>query len=596
MSLVERTPEISQREDASWSRDGSSGPLIAVLVVTAVISLLLPGYQSYLAITAVIVATVLLGLGVVTGSAGMISLCQMSFAAVGAWIVTFLNEHSAPGGFLVWLVTGAVVAGVVGLIVGVPALRLRGVNLAVVTLGFAAAVDATLTNRQFPGAVSGGFLARPDWLVSDRAYLAFCLAIFALVALVLVRVQASSVGDGWRAVAFSERGAAATGSSVTTLKLLAFAVSAAVAGLGGGLLVGQVGSAYPATFSTVQSLSLYLLAIIVGSRYADMALVGGLMFVLFPELLQQLGISQDWGLVLFGVMGVQALTTNSTLGDTIRESIRARRAASAPDGTRTSDLADRPQIEAGDSTSPRGPVRPDESRSGLSVRGLTVRYDAVLALDNVDLDVPPGQVVGLIGPNGAGKSTLVDAVTGYLPTGTGTVDLGARRLDGLPPHRRARAGLRRTFQQDRVPPTVTIGDCVALTARGASTREEIADALRWFGCPHPGTPAGTLDSANRRLVEVVAQVCARPDVLVLDEPAAGLSLHEHQELGRRLSEVPERFGCAVLLIEHDLDLVRSVCHSVTVLEFGQVIAVGDPATVLRDPVVREAYLGEVAHS
>lgn len=253
MSLVERTPEISQRGDVGWSRGGSSAPLIAVLVVTAVISLLLPGYQSYLAITAVIVATVLLGLGVVTGSAGMISLCQMSFAAVGAWIVTFFNEHSAPGGFLVWLVTGAVVAGVVGLIVGVPALRLRGVNLAVVTLGFAAAVDATLTNRQFPGAVSGGFVARPDWLVSDRAYLAFCLAIFALVALVLVRVQASSVGDGWRAVAFSERGAAATGSSVTTLKLLAFAVSAAIAGLGGGLLVGQVGSAYPATFSTVQS-------------------------------------------------------------------------------------------------------------------------------------------------------------------------------------------------------------------------------------------------------------------------------------------------------------------------------------------------------
>jgi branched-chain amino acid transport system permease protein len=169
-------------------------------------------------------------------------------------------------------------------------------------------------------------------------------------------------------------------------------------------------------------------------------------------------------------------------------------------------------------------------------------------------------------------------------------------LDGRPltgsPTRRARAGLRRTFQQDRVPPGLTVGAYVRFVARRRPGGDEVADALAFFGCPPARTPLSRVDAGARRLVEVVGHLLARPRVLLLDEPAAGLPHEEHVAFGRRLRQVPARYGVSVLLIEHDLDLVRSVCDRLTVLDFGQVLASGPQADVLADPAVLKAYMGE----
>ncbi|KRC50450.1 branched-chain amino acid ABC transporter permease [Leifsonia sp. Root227] len=557
------------------------------------LSVSLSGYFVFLAVSAVVAAIAILGLGIVTGSAGMIALCQLTFAAVGAWIVSLLNVLNAPGGFIVWLILGGLAAGVVGVLVGLPALRLRGVNLAVVTLGFAAAADVTLVQIQFPGSTDGVSVLRPDAFSDDRSYFFFSVLVLVICGIGVYFLQSGRWGSSWKSVAFSERGTASVGASVPGSKLTAFAVSATLGGVSGGLIAGQVGLPFASSFSPIQSLALYVLAIMSGAYLIDMAIFGGIVWIAVPELLKRWGIPQDWGFVIFGVLGVQALTSGSNLGQSIRNAWWKRQAAKRPVEL-AAPLAEEPGRDAVTAAPPAtAPAPADPSAAPvLVVTDLGVAFGQVKALNGVSLAVPPNTIMGLIGPNGAGKSTFVDAVTGFLPQHTGSVSLDGRDLRGLSATARARLGVRRTFQQDRVPPTLTVEAYVRFVARRRLTIAEIDDALAFFGCPTARTRLQNVDVGTRRLVEVAANVLARPRILILDEPAAGLSHEEHLELGARLLQAPARFGMSIVLIEHDLDLVRSVCSTITVLDFGEVLASGPQAEVLADPAVMKAYMGE----
>ncbi|MEQ6897048.1 branched-chain amino acid ABC transporter ATP-binding protein/permease [Microbacterium sp. KR10-403] len=579
-----------------WVRAG--WPLlvgVAAIVVGYALSVGLNGYFVFLAVSAVTAAIAILGLGVVTGSAGMIALCQLTFAAIGAWVVAGLNIIHAPGGFIVWLVIGAAAAGVAGVLVGLPALRLRGVNLAVVTLGFAAAADVTLVQIQFPGSADGIGIDRPGAFQNDRSYFFFSIIVLVVCALAVFYLQRSRIGSSWKSVAFSERGTAAAGQSVQSAKLTAFAVSAALGGVSGGLLAGQVGLPLASSFSPLQSLALYVLAIMSGAHLIDMAVFGGILWVLVPELLKRWGVPQDWGFVIFGVLGVQALTSGTNLGQGIRNLIwrrQGRRHATAHPAETIPEsalegIAD-PVTTTTVATAKGAPTGP----AVLTVEGLTVQFGALKALDDVSVEVPAGSIMGLIGPNGAGKSTFVDAISGFLRGHGGRVLLDGHDLAGLSPTRRARLGLRRTFQQDRVPPALTIDAYARFVARRRLDAEDVESTLAFFGCPPAHTRLSSVDVGTRRLVEVAANVLARPRVLLLDEPAAGLSHEEHLALATRIRELPERFGISVVIIEHDLDLVRSVCPRLTVLDFGRVLASGPQEDVLADPAVMKAYMGE----
>ncbi|MFK3671428.1 ATP-binding cassette domain-containing protein [Leifsonia aquatica] len=548
----------------------------------------LSGYFVFLAVSAVVAAIAILGLGIVTGSAGMIALCQLTFAAVGAWIVSLLNTLEAPGGFIVWLILGGLAAGVVGVLVGLPALRLRGVNLAVVTLGFAAAADVTLVQIQFPGSTDGISVLRPDAFSDDRSYFFFSVVVLVICGIAVYFLQNGRWGSSWKSVAFSERGTASVGASVRGAKLTAFAVSATLGGISGGLIAGQVGLPFASSFTPIQSLALYVLAIMSGAYLIDMAIFGGIVWIAVPELLKRWGIPQDWGFVIFGVLGVQALTSGSNLGQGIRNAWWKRQAARRP------VVAAASAVEPAPETADAPPIAapPSSGAPVLVVEDLGVAFGQVKALNGVSLEVRENTIMGLIGPNGAGKSTFVDAITGFLPQHTGTVSLDGRDLGGLSASKRARLGLRRTFQQDRVPPTLTVEAYVRFVARRRLSAAEIEETLAFFGCPASRTRLQSVDVGTRRLVEVAANVLAQPRILVLDEPAAGLSHEEHVELGERLLQAPARFGMSIVLIEHDLDLVRSVCSSLTVLDFGEVLASGPQAEVLADPAVMKAYMGE----
>ena len=245
---------------------------------------------------------------------------------------------------------------------------------------------------------------------------------------------------------------------------------------------------------------------------------------------------------------------------------------------------------------------------GLETRSLTVRYGGVVANDGVTLTAPPGSITGLIGPNGAGKTTLLDAVTGFAPS-SGEVALNGVRLNGLPPHRRTRHGLARTWQSLELFGELTVRENVQVAATRLTVSSMLFD-LAWPGRRRAHADPGgalallglqvladerpsSLSLGQQKLVGVARALAASPSCLLLDEPAAGLDSGESLELGRRLRAIAER-GTAVLLVDHDMDLVLEVCSHVYVLDFGRVIAAGAPSAIRGDERVIGAYLGSAA--
>ncbi|MDQ6437521.1 ATP-binding cassette domain-containing protein [Mesorhizobium sp. LHD-90] len=552
------------------------------IVVTAVVlggALigLLSSYWVFLGTAVLITGVALQSLGLVVGRTGMIALCQMSFAGVGAWTVGYLNIVGAPGGLSVWVLLGGLAAVPFGVAIGLPALRLRGINLAIVTLAFATAFDTILATITFPGQTSFQAVPRPELFDSDEGYFVFVLGFYVTIAVALEFVSRSRLGAAWLTVRHSERAAAAHGVSIAAAKLSAFALSAFVAGISGGLLAGYLGTLVSENFSMMQSLSLFAVAVMAGAHYSEGAVIGGLLVTMFPEILRRLGLPQDIGNVLFAVGATQALSTGETMSETFRRLARKLVPSRGPNG--------KPPQPA----SLPAPVM-HAAGAALSIENLGVRYGSVVALDKVSLAVPAGTVVGLIGPNGAGKSTFIDAVTGFLPLYYGRISLEGKLLEGVQAHRRARLGVRRSWQTNRIAPELTVGQYLRLAADGLSDAD-IAAVLAWLDCPHPDTPVASVDAGTRRLLDVAGVLASRPAVALLDEPAAGQSYEETLRLGKRIAEIPKLFGSAVLLVEHDMDLVRAACSHIAVLDFGKVIASGPPAQVLAETVVKTAYLG-----
>ena len=551
--------------------------LVAAIVASAIFTGLLPGYWTYLATSMLISAVALQSIGLVSGRTGMIALCQMSFAGVGAWTVGFLNVEGAPGNLLIWIVIGGFAAVPFGVAIGLPALRLRGINLAIVTLGFAAAFDAVLASITFPGQTRFISVPRPDVFDSDGGYFIFVLIFYVIIAIGLEFLIRTRLGAIWLAVRHSERAAAAHGINIPRAKLSAFAISAFIAGVSGGLLAGYLGTLVADNFNMMQSLVVFVVSSMTGAQFAEGALIGGILAAAVPEILRRLNLPQDIGTVLFAIGATQALSAGESMSETLRRKFRN---SSEPKKTLFQPDV-RIQLPAS---------IPLSQGAALTTRRLTVRYGTVVALNEVNLTVPMAAVVGLIGPNGAGKSTFIDAVAGFLPGYSGSVSLAGTPLDAQPVHLRARNGIRRTWQTTRIAPGLTVGEYIRL-AGGEISDADVKAILAWMDYPRPDALVATVDAGTRRLLDVAGVVAARPKVVLLDEPAAGQSYDETIKLGKHIAEIPKLFGCAVLLVEHDMDLVRAACSEITVLDFGQVIAAGPPAMVLEDPRVRKAYLG-----
>ena len=271
-------------------------------------------------------------------------------------------------------------------------------------------------------------------------------------------------------------------------------------------------------------------------------------------------------------------------------------------------LARRPAPEVRAVTSLPDVAREPVEPATLEVSNITVRFGGVTAVNDASVTVAPGEVVGLIGPNGAGKTTLIDAITGFVKPAQGTVLLNGEPIGDWPVFKRARHGVSRSFQQLELFEASTVRENLMVASDGYSHLPYITDVVRPTNPPFSSTAVAAvkelelveyldervddLPYGRRRLVAIARAVAVAPSILLLDEPAAGLSAPETAELATVIRRLAQEWNLGILVIEHDMSFVMSVCDRITVLDFGRQIATGTPAEVRVDPAVVAAYLGE----
>ena len=593
------------------------GALIAgILGVTA---FTLPSYFLYILSLAGIWAIAVIGLDLLTGVAGQISIGHAGFMAIGAYAVALLSLHlEAP--FWLALPAAGLLNALIGLALGLPALRLSGPYLAIATLGFGVAVVEIL-RRWEP--VTGGFMglkvpppALGPWsLRSDAAQYLLIGILLVLLAGIALRLIRSPFGRAWIALRDREAAAQAAGISRARYRTLAFAVSAFYAGVAGGLLAYRVGRVDPDGLTLMHSIFLVSALIVGGLASVPGAILGAVSLTVLFHLLSGLGTALGWRTevgdvrnVLYGAALI--LTAMFLPGGLWRlpMHVRGRRWIPVPSRVPAGEeggerpMVSVPHIHLGNSGGGR-----------LEVIEVSKRFGGLQALDRVSFTVEPGEIVGLIGPNGAGKTTMLNLISRFYDPDAGAIRFEGHDLLRRRPHEIVRLGIARTFQNVEIFPALTVREnllvgqhpqarvgLIAVAAGWPSVRreesrlrEQAEEVLKWLGLSAlADRPAGGLAFGQRKWVELGRALVARPRLLLLDEPAAGLHPAERQALRELLRGIREALGCSILLIEHDMNLVMGLCDRIVVLNFGRVIAQGTPAEVAENPLVIEAYLGE----
>ena len=581
--------------------------------VCAVALVVLP-YDFREALINTMIGTVMaLSLVVLTGFVGQISVVQLSLAGVSGFTISHLAVNAGIG-FPLALIIGTAAALVLGMLTAVSALRVRGVSLAVVTLAAAVAIqNFGFTNPTWGGGQTGSPVPEPHLLGLDVGPAAsfrgldgnqpspvfgWLVLIFTVAVCLLVGyVRRGNLGQRMLAVRSNERAAAAAAINPRNVKLIAFGISAIIAGVAGGLYAYNFGSVSADRFDAFIALSLIAFAYAGGITLISGAAFAGLISTqaLFPYALDKwFGLNGNWFLLFGGVILVVTLIQNpeGVAGAFYRKT--HRRPTFSPDLPEVALRPPQADAEARERRRAAGHAVSD-AEPVLRVRGLSVAFGGVHALTDVDLEVRQGELVGLIGPNGAGKTTFVDAVTGFTRH-SGSVELRGHDVAGQSPHAIAGLGCARTWQGTDLFDDLDVRENLTVGAGPATTPEHIEAVLTRMGlAPVAEAMPAELSEGQRKLVGLARAVAGRPELLCLDEPAAGMDTRESQALGRRLREQADQ-GQSTLLIDHDMGLVLGICDRVVVLEFGRVIANGAPEAVRRDPAVMAAYLGSAAET
>jgi ABC-type branched-subunit amino acid transport system ATPase component/branched-subunit amino acid ABC-type transport system permease component len=583
----------------------------AVVVASAVLLVLLFGVMddpwARATYTSLAAAIMILSIVVLTGYAGQISLAQWALAGLGALFAARFVRAGLP--VELSIVLGILLAIPLGMVFAVPALRTRGVNLAVVTLGLGFLVsEVVFANPHYLGDVLDAgtriervklFGMKVDAFDHPHAWAVVNLVAFVGLALLVANLRRSRTGRRLLAVRTNERAAASLGISVFGVKLYAFAVSAGLAAVAG-ILVGFRSQVVTYgefnVFASINSLGHAViggLGFVLGAVFGAPNAVGGFGTRVVED---WVALGDQWDLILGSLLLFVILIVHQNgIADVVTHDRRI--------WERLRLVAPRRERAA----LPPADVEPVPAAT-LSVEALSVRFGSVVAVQDVSLEVRPGEVVGLIGPNGAGKTTLIDAVTGFVPVSGGAISLDGSRIERLNATQRARLGLRRSFQSLELFEDISVEENIrAGSDVGASRLSWLTDlfwpgqhelpstavaAVREFELePHLDDTPEELPYGRRRLVGIARTVASGPSVVLLDEPAAGLDEHESAELARLIRRLADERNMGVLLVEHDVGLVMSTCDRIVVIDFGVVIASGPPAAIRGNPVVRDAYLG-----
>ena len=558
-------------------------------------------YYLYVGASAGLLVIVTAGLNVLAGFTGQISLGHAGFYAIGAYTAALCTLKAGWNPGLAALAAVALAA-LVGAAVAGAALRVSGPYLAMVTIAFGIIVEGVLVEWVSVTGGPGGIFNIPKlplrhyyWIISAAAAAALWL---------VANLRRSAWGRALLAVRGSDVAAESLGLSAYYVRIVAFTVSAAFAGAGGSLFAFLNGYVSPDSF-TLQTSILFLLALLFGGegRVAG-PVVGSLALTLLPELLTGMA---DYRLIFYGGLLLLSIywLPSGVVGAIARGRPPGSMWAPAPGEVGPEELG-----ESGD-RSKEG----DPAKKLLHVEEVGLSFGGVAALADVSLSVPSRGIHAVIGPNGAGKTTLLNVLSGFYAPDGGAIRLDAASVAGRPPYAIARLGVARTFQTAQLFGDLTVLENVAVGVAGPRLggvlptllgtpgvrgsdrvlRRSALSLLRATGLSEwADRPADAMPAGLRRKVEIARALATHPRLLLLDEPAAGLSPSEIKELDRQLIALRDRGGPAIVLVEHHMELVMAVSERITVLDYGRVIASGPPEDVRGHPAVIEAYLGAAA--
>lgn len=580
---------------------------IAGFAVLAAAAWLLPygldSYAIHVVNVIIIFALLAVGLGLAMGVAGQVNLAQVAFFGVGAYATAILTTKAGLG-FWVSAVLAIAATAAMGLLVGTPALRIQSHYLGIVTLGLALAFTNWVTNAQVAGGAEGisniPVPALPGVDLSNE-YLFYYLELIVLVAGLLfgLFVVRTGLGRRMRAMRDDALAAGALGAEVPMLRMTAFLLASVYGGVAGVLYAGLIRYVAPESFG-IAGMFLLLAMVIIGGRQS---LIGCVVGAVGLSLVRELLVDHPtYAQVAYGTVVVLTVVFAPTGLAGLPERIRAAR------GRRGAVAAQLKPFQPYE----RSDAPPADAPAVLRVDDVHMRFRGLKALDGVSLTVRRGEIRGIVGPNGSGKTTLFNVISGlYRPT-LGRVEFGGRDLTGLAPYRLARAGIARTFQNLRLFGDLTVRENVLVALDRSRTvdgwryvlrplsvlrgdrrlRARADEVLDRYGLTgFAAQPPRSLPYGTQRRVEIARAVAARPRLLLLDEPAAGLNGDEVRQLGEMVRSIRDS-GVTVVVIEHNMGLVMSLCERVTVLAGGVVIAEGSPAEVAAAPAVIEAYLGD----
>lgn len=599
------------------------GPITwaALLFGALLLPFLAPTSGALFRATAMLLYAVIgLSVVVLTGWGGQLSLGQFALAGIGAFVTGALVERGVPFPIAV---LEAVVAGVAAsLVIGLPALRVRGLFLAVTTLAFAvAAREYLFTSSAFVGTTGDVTIDRGRLFGLDlsdrRIYFFVCLGVLVTCCLAVARLRRSGVGRTIIAVRDNERRAASLAVPPVLTRLTAFALSGGLAALGGALYAGLIVTFGAQSFRVEESFRIVALVIIGGLGTVGGVLLGAVYLLGVPALFGDTAVA----VLLTSGFGILILLLYLPGG--LYSVVQAIRAALLQ--AIANRLPDRP-TSAVDDEAPASLPTPkrvrreaalDESEGDVVLAGsaVTVDFGGRRAVDGVDLEVRRGEILGLIGANGAGKSTLLGVLSGFVTPTRGRVALDGVDVTDLSAHERAKRGLGRVFQDARLFGELTVHEVVRVALEADERTElvpsllglppsrrverrrlhEADETISFFGLGrYADAPVATLSTGTRRVVELACLLAQRPRVLLLDEPTAGLAQRETEAFGPLLLRLRDELSATLVVVEHDIPLIMRISDRVLALGAGRVIAEGDPQTVRNDPDVVAAYLGTVA--
>ena len=553
-------------------------------------------YELYILATVGFYAMVGVGLNVLLGLAGQVSLGHVGFYAIGAYAVAILTTDA---GFGFWpaLMIALLLAGAVGVLLSIPALRVSGPYLAMITIAFAFIVEQGAVEwRDLTGGASGLMNIPPvsffGTAFSELATINVIIAMTSLVLFLYWRFADSAWGLAMRAVRDSEVAGQSLGLNPVTIRAAAFGLSATAAGLAGGLFSPITAFVSPSSFSFFQSILFLLVVIIGGSGTVLGPLVGAIIVVLLPEFLSDFA---EYRLLFFGglLLVVMWLAPTGIVGAVMA---RVRK-----------DRSDFPRVTSAGAQGISAFLKCENAVTRLAVEGLCISFGGVQAIDRLNFSAESGKVTSIIGPNGAGKTTVLNMIGGYYKPDGGHIRLADVDLAGRPSHIVSRYGVSRTYQTTQLFGGLTVLENLLIAFRkgrlgglqsalthvrnNAEARAQCKMLLEFVGYDaNVHTLAKHLAHVDKRLVEIARALITQPSVLLLDEPAAGLSAQDTELLIPLLRNIAEA-GVIVVLVEHDMRLVMEVSDHIVVLDAGTPIAAGLPGEIRSNVQVREAYLG-----